>query len=936
MISAKDILRIVEPIVYGKRWLGMTILLILTAFFGYHASQIQPDAGFEKSIPQEHPYMEVLNQYKSTFGGGNLVKVALIQEDGSEIYNEVFMQTLREVTDAVFFLPGVDRSRVSSLFTPDVRYTEVVEGGFAGGNVVPAEYAPTEDMFRLVKTNVGKAGIIGRLVTEDQTGAMVNGELLEFDPVSGEKIDYQEVADDLENNIRGPVESTKRWVLTLKEDVTVQDTEDGEPHTYPAGHTVKTLYSEPGFLDKTIFEWELTRTDDGVTRRSAVRGWALEVREETNPDHVPNIKVHIIGFAKVVGDVTDATLEVVLFFLLTLLMTMVLLWVYTGSFKLAVLPLICSVVAVIWEFGLLRIFGYGLDPFAILVPFLVLSVSVSHGVQYVNAWVAEIAHNDRNSFDASVETFRRLAIPGTTALITDTAGFLTILLIPIDIIREMSLNAAFGILAIIVTNKVMMPIWLTWVEIKDKEAFKRKQDTRDRFGDGLWRLIAKNTRRTPAIITLLICSVLLGWSMWKYDDLQVGDSQAGVPELRPDSRYNIDSNAIVDNFAIGVDILKVIAETAPNACIRYQQMENIDRFAWHMTNLEKEVQSVISMPQVAKVINAGWNEGSMAWRILPRNRDVMVQAITPIETSTGLLNPDCSAIPVLIFTRDHKAKTITTITDAVKEFNTTNAEEFFAANSDVTPEYCADKAAVRTEMGQLAVERDTMAKLQTAQPDPARADELVAMNNKMDELQAKFEGMEKYCPVNYALASGNVGVMAATNEVVKAQEIQVVMWVYVVVLIFLWLSFHSAAGVFCVVLPLSLVSVMAYAVMAVLGIGLKVATLPVVALAVGIGVDYGIYVFAQFAEGVGKGQSLEEAFYNTLKQSGKAVIFTGVALGIGVGTWLFSALQFQADMGILLVFMFTANMFGAILVMPALGHFMLTKEAAMKSGISGH
>ena len=936
MITAQDILRVVEPIVYGKRWLGMTILLVFTAFFGWQASQIQPDAGFEKSIPQEHPYMEVLNQYKSTFGGGNLVKVALIQQDGDEIYNETFMQTLREVTDAVFFLPGVDRSRVSSLFTPDVRYTEVVEGGFAGGNVVPAEYAPTEDMFRLVKTNVGKAGIIGRLVTEDQTGAMVNGELLEFDPVSGEKIDYQVVADDLENNIRGPVESTKRWVLTLKDEVTVQDTEDGEPYTYPAGHVVKTLYSEPGFLDTTIFKWGLSRTDEGVTRRSEVRGWALEVREETNPDHVPNIKVHIIGFAKVVGDVTDATLEVVLFFLLTLFMTMVLLWVYTGSLKLAILPLVCSVVAVIWEFGLLRLFGYGLDPFAILVPFLVLSVSVSHGVQYVNAWVAEIAHNNRNSFDASLETFRRLAIPGTTALITDTAGFLTILLIPIDIIREMSLNAAFGILAIIVTNKVMMPIWLTWIEVKDKEGFKRKQEVRDRFGDGLWRLIAKNTRRTPAIITLLICSVLLGWSMWKYEDLQVGDSQAGVPELRPDSRYNIDSNAIVDNFAIGVDILKVIAETAPNACIRYQQMENIDRFAWHMTNLEKEVQSVISMPQVAKVINAGWNEGSMAWRILPRNRDVMVQAITPIETSTGLLNPDCSAIPVLIFTRDHKAKTIKTITDAVKVFNEQNAEEFFAANSDVTPEYCADKAAVRKEMGELSVVRDTTAKLQTAQPDPARAEELVAMNDKMDELKAKFEGMDKYCPVNYALASGNVGVMAATNEVVKEQEIQVVMWVYVVVLIFLWLSFHSAAGVFCVVLPLSLVSIMAYAVMAVLGIGLKVATLPVVALAVGIGVDYGIYVFAQFAEGVGKGQSLDEAFYNTLKQSGKAVIFTGVALGIGVGTWLFSALQFQADMGILLVFMFTANMFGAILVMPALGHFMLTKEAAQKSGISGH
>ena len=855
MITTDDILRVVEPLVYARRGVGMLLLVLLTAFFGYQASQIKPDAGFEKSIPLQHPYMKVLKQYQSAFGGGNLIKVALIQEDG-ELYNEEFLSTLRKVTDDVFFIPGIDRSRVSSLFTPDVRYTEVVEGGFAGGNVIPAEYQPTQEMFDLIKTNVGKAGIIGRLVTQDQTGAMVNAELLEFDPVTGEKLDYRKVSHQLE-----------------------------------------------------------------------------EIRKTYETE---NIKIHVIGFAKVVGDVTDATLEVVGFFLLTLLMTMVLLWLYTGSFKLAVLPLVCSVVAVIWEFGLLRLFGYGLDPFAILVPFLVLSVSVSHGVQYANAWVGEVAHNGRNSFDASLETFRRLAIPGTTALITDVAGFATIYLIPTDIIREMSLNAAFGVAAIIVTNKVMMPIWLTWIKIGDIDSFKRKQAVRDRFGDGLWRLMAKNTRRTPAIVTLLICSILLGWSLWKYEDLQVGDSQSGVPELRPDSRYNQDSRAIVDNFSIGVDILKVIAETAPEACIRYEQMETIDRFAWEMSNLTDEVQSVISLPQVAKIINAGWNEGSLAWRVLPRNRYVIVQAITPVDTSSGLLNPDCSAMPVLIFTKDHKATTIHTITDAVKAFNVSNRAAFYEEHPDVSEDYCAEKSAKRDELGRLRLERDNLAALQTAEPDATRAEELEQINRRYSEVEDEFGALEEFCPVNFALASGNVGVMAATNEVVEAQEIQVVFWVYVVVVVFLWLSFRSFSGVLCVVLPLSLVSVMAYAVMASLGIGLKVATLPVVALAVGIGVDYGIYVYSQLADGVNRGHSLEEAFYRTLRQTGKAVVFTGVALGLGVGTWLFSALQFQADMGILLVFMFTANMFGAILVMPALAHFLVTKESAAKTGLSGH
>ena len=172
--------------------------------------------------------------------------------------------------------------------------------------------------------------------------------------------------------------------------------------------------------------------------------------------------------------------------------------------------------------------------------------------------------------------------------------------------------------------------------------------------------------------------------------------------------------------------------------------------------------------------------------------------------------------------------------------------------------------------------------------------------------------------------------MAATNEVVEAQELMVVFWVYVVILIFMWLSFRSVAGVLCVVLPLSLVSTMAYAVMAVLDIGLKVATLPVVALAVGIGVDYGIYVYSETASALNEGKSLKEAFRYTLGRTGKAVVFIGVSLGLSVATWLMSELQFQIDMGIMLMFMFTANMFGAILVLPALARFLLKLKPEQK------
>jgi len=97
-------------------------------------------------------------------------------------------------------------------------------------------------------------------------------------------------------------------------------------------------------------------------------------------------------------------------------------------------------------------------------------------------------------------------------------------------------------------------------------------------------------------------------------------------------------------------------------------------------------------------------------------------------------------------------------------------------------------------------------------------------------------------------------------------------------------------------------------------------TLPVVALGVGVGVDYGIYIYSRLVSIMKEGVPLTEAYLLTLKISGAGVIFTGVALAIGVVTWIFSPLKFQADMGILLTFMFLLNMLGAIILLPALAN----------------
>jgi len=450
-------------------------------------------------------------------------------------------------------------------------------------------------------------------------------------------------------------------------------------------------------------------------------------------------------------------------------------------------------------------------------------------------------------------SFRRLLVPGAIALASDTIGFITILLIDIEIIQEMAITASLGVAVIILTNLFLLPVLVSYVDLGKN--YRDKLVRRANQLLPLWKKLTRVSERDPATIIIMISFVLLGFGLWKGADIRIGDLHRGVPELHGDSQYNIDTDVIADRFSIGVDLISVIVETIPEGCINYEVMDTIDRFEWTMRNVDG-VQSVIGLPTVAKRINAGWNEGNIKWQVLPRNQSVLVQSVSYVPTSSGLLNSDCSVIPVLIFTKDHKAETISNIVTNIKSF----AAEF---DSDA---------------------------------------------------------------IKFKLATGNVGVMAATNEEVDAAQFPILLYVFAAIIILCLVTFRSIAGTLCIVIPLALVSLLAYALMTILEIGLKVNTLPVVALGVGIGVDYGIYIYSRLDSLMKDERPLTEAYLLTLQTTGAGVIFTGVTLAIGVVTWIFSPLKFQADMGILLTFMFLVNMLGAILLLPALANRFIKSE----------
>ncbi|NQD37257.1 MMPL family transporter [Permianibacter sp. IMCC34836] len=776
---------------FDARKIVLAVFGLITLYMLWSAAHLKIDAGFKKNVPQEHEYMQTYFQYQQSFGGANRVLIALeaVGDDtgkAGDIFTPTFFERLEAVTKAVQSVKGVDPSQVSSLFTPNTRFTEITEEGFEGGPVVPADFKPVPEDLERVRENVLKAGIIGRLVANDFSAAMISAQLLENDPQTGEKLNYIEFAKALEADIRGKFQDDK-------------------------------------------------------------------------------VKVHIIGFAKVMGDVSDGAKGVLAFFAVAILITAVLLFIFTRSGKLTAWSIVCSLIAVIWQLGLLTTFGFGIDPMSILVPFLVFAIGVSHAVQVVNVFATEFV-GGKTPLDCAKLACERLWVPGTAGLLAEMLGFLTLLLIKIDIIRELAITAAIGVGVVIFTNLVLLPLLLSWTRPGSgfAAAFARQQAIQGKF----WDSIAGFARPGRAALTIVVALVLFGVGFWGSQKLYVGDSQAGAPQLRPDSRYNKDTAFITSKFSIGVDLISVIVEVkqppegseeAANgiqeACSNFDRLNAIDEFAWHMSNVEG-VQSVVSLADIAKIVNSATSEGNLNWRVLSRNQDVLAQATQRIPSSTGLLNSDCNVVPVMIFTQDHKADTISRVIDEVKRYTKANSRD------DLT----------------------------------------------------------------FRLATGAVGVMAATNEAVAAAKWPMLLGVYAAVTLLCLIAFRSVRGTICVILPLVLVSFLAEALMAGLGIGLTVATLPVVALGVGVGVDYGIYIFSRMRGLLRAGQSVESAYRETLHVTGSAVFFTGLTLAIGVATWMVSALQFQADMGKLLTFMFIVNMIGAVLLLPALAAYLFPRK----------
>ncbi|MFO7963663.1 MAG: MMPL family transporter [Desulfobacterales bacterium] len=770
--SYLDSAPLLERLLFANRPLFLAVFTLITVFLGYHMLQMRPEASFLRMIPTYHPYIKNYIAHQEDLRGlGNRVRICVETTQG-DIYTEEYMEVLKNMTDEVFYVSGVNRSGLKSLWTPITRWTEVTEEGFAGGEVIPPTYNGSQASLDQVRLNVLKSGEVGSLVANDFKSSVIVAPLYDIDPETGKPLDYQVFSQKLED---------------------------------------------------------------------------LRTRFQSD-----TIKIHITGFAKIVGDLIEGSTRVLLFFLIAFFILLFLLWFNSRCVKSTAMRAISSIVAVIWQLGIMRLFGYGMNPYSMLVPFLMFALGVSHGIQMFNAMAHEMI-GGADKLKAARLAYRQIYRPGLAALLTDCIGFATLMSIRIGVIQDIAVGASIGVAVVAFTDLSLLPILMSYSGISQKtiELLKKREAGTDHPA---WVFLSKFTQTRYANVAIALAIIGLAGGLWARQDLKTGDLDPGAPELRTDSRYNRDNAYMNEHYSTSSDVFVVMLKTPPAGNSSYPVVVATDKLVWQLSGL-KGVQMVKSHVAFLKMLNSAFMEGNLKWTALPRSKVALDNMVLKIPTDFQKQTGDLT--PIMVFLDDHKAETLERVVATVEAFS---------------QEYDTDT-------------------------------------------------------YRFLMAAGNAGIEAATNIEVEKALVMLTMLVYAVVFLVCLVTYRNFRGAICVVTPLVLTSVLCEALMAKTGIGIKVATLPVIAVGVGIGVDYGIYIYNRLLYYRERGHKLTAAYYRTLNTTGRAVSFTGITLSIGVATWAFSPIKFQADMGFLLTFMFLWNMVGAMVLLPALARYLIKDEA---------
>ncbi len=587
-----------------------------------------------------------------------------------------------------------------------------------------------------------------------------------------------------------------------------------------------------------------------------------EVHKLTASIEDENHTCHIAGYPMLYAWVSHYRPQIYLILGVTGAAMLLLLLLYFKKLGGIVIPAVSGIVSAIWGLGFAAALGINIDPLLLVVPVLLSARALSHSCQCLERFHQEFQKcGDREK--AIVTAYSALYPPALLAIITDGLGVLTIAIATIPLMQKLAYFSSFWIISIFIAVMVLNPLILHFFysptpkgeSFKPLDSMLGKKSVYSMFTNYIYRLSGPKLKWVCAAFALVF---LFGGGYISITYLKVGDSSAGGAILYPDHPYNIAQDKMNNDF-VGASRLVVVLQGREEHAIKFREslitMEKLELFMEH--NLE-HVGATLSFGDLVRKVYRMYHEGFPKWDMIPQTGRDLGQIFWVLSAS---MVP--GEIDQLVSVPDY---TNSNVTAFLRDYNHDSIKDII---------------------------RKVRAFGETVNSDP----------------DSKIE---------IRLAAGILGILAAVNEEVEWSYWAIFAVIFFTIFVLCSITYRSFKAAIILIIPLLLSQIMCELIMVIFHIDLNIDSLPVTAIGVGVGIDYGIYLMSRLKEECYEQDNFDMVRLTTLVTTGKVIMFTALTLAIGVFFWLFSVMKFSAEMGLLILLLMIFNMINSLVMVPAL------------------
>jgi predicted RND superfamily exporter protein len=684
-----------------------------------------------------------------------------------------------------------------------------------------------------------------------------------------------------------------------------------------------------------------------------------------------NTNIYITGPPILYAYFLEAVPKMIAALVASIIMIVLILWLEFRSWQGVVIPFFSGALSAVWGLGFAALCGITLDPLVLVIPLLISARAHSHSVQSMDRYHEEYFElKDRDR--AIVKSYIEIFPPAMVAIAADSLATLTLLVARIPLIQNLAILCSFWIASIFVSVVTLHPIILSFTPPPEHRTergtvlerfagwmiiaalalivdlygalpgnvplvvaaiafagaavhlatgiappvYAQVGDAVTWLNDSIGHFFAAVYVQIERFLFWLSCGwrrgfmavslvVLLAVGAYYQQKVRIGDATPGMALLYPSHPYNVAFAKVNEKF-LGASQLVIIAEGAaycstsdkpcegdactrcfpedPRACAKGERcvqrpdalkdaetLDGLDLFARYMAERD-EVGGTVTAASLLKKVFRTFHEGDPKWEILPTENDHVAQLFFLLTSNTRRGEMD------RFFDADYKNATITVF---YKDYTHETITNSIARAKEYIEKHAGDVQNVR-----------------------------------------------------YRLAGGLIGILAAVNEEVEWSYRVNLILILIVIFALSYVTYWSVVGAFIVMLPSLVAQPLSEATMYLLGIDFNINSLPVAAVGIGIGIDYGYYVLSRMVEELSVGDGYDEAIRRTFETTGKTVLFTGVSLTASIIFWVFFPMKFQAQMAFLLVVLLAFHLVGALMFIPPMVALLRPRFAAEQAAAS--